>query len=96
MVSIYQMILVLSVATVVPAAAHDCANPEALGTSRTVAIGDAPELGLKSYPQTLALDDHEVVLTFDDGPAPTGQRFCNNGVALSFVPDGEPLPPLRG
>ncbi|MGH8435879.1 MAG: peptide-methionine (R)-S-oxide reductase MsrB [Pseudomonas sp.] len=33
---------------------------------------------------------------FDDGPPPRGERWCNNGVALRFIPREESLPALRG
>lgn len=33
---------------------------------------------------------------FNDGPKPIGQRWCNNGVALHFVEQSQPLPELRG
>jgi peptide-methionine (R)-S-oxide reductase len=32
---------------------------------------------------------------FADGPPPRGERWCNNGLALLFVPEGQALPRLR-
>jgi peptidoglycan-N-acetylglucosamine deacetylase len=56
-----------------PASAADCpGHPEALGTSRTLVVDprEHPRIGTMQYPETLPLEDHEVVLTFDDGPLP--------------------------
>lgn len=55
-----------------PGFAGECANPNALGTSRTLVIetGAHPRLGAMQYLETLPLADREVVLTFDDGPLP--------------------------
>ncbi len=57
-----------------PAAlAADCpGHPDALGTSRTLVVDprEHPRIGTMQYRETLPLKDHEVVLTFDDGPLP--------------------------
>jgi peptidoglycan/xylan/chitin deacetylase (PgdA/CDA1 family) len=56
-----------------PAAAADCpGHPDALGTSRTLVVDPQAHrrIGAMQYPETLPLQDHEVVLTFDDGPLP--------------------------
>jgi peptidoglycan/xylan/chitin deacetylase (PgdA/CDA1 family) len=51
------------------AAAAEC-GPDKLGTSRIVEVGTEGGLaiGFKTYPKEIPLADHEVILTFDDGP----------------------------
>src|SRR5882672_4014727 len=55
------------------ASAADCpGHPDAIGTSRTLVVDprEHPIIGTMQYAKTLPLGDHEVVLTFDDGPLP--------------------------
>lgn len=57
----------------VPAWAADCpGHPDAIGTSRVLVVDptEHPRIGTMQYRETLPLEDHEVVLTFDDGPLP--------------------------
>ena len=55
------------------ASAADCpGHTDALGTSRTLVVDPKqhPRIGTMQYAETLPLRDHEVALTFDDGPLP--------------------------
>ena len=65
-------VLLVSLPWISAALAAECPRKDALGTSRilTVDAATSPRVGLKSFPQTLPLEDREVVLTFDDGPWP--------------------------
>ena len=64
--------LFVSLGWTAAARAAECPRPGTLGTARVLRVDAAttPRVGLKQFPQTLPLGDHEVVLTFDDGPWP--------------------------
>ena len=51
--------------------ATEC-KPDALGVERTIAVDpkEHTKVGTMQYAETLPLADHEVVITFDDGPSP--------------------------
>lgn len=54
--------------------------PEHLGTSR-----DFKLIWPRTEYHCIRCGGHQGHV-FDDGPEPTGERWCNNGVALSFLP----------
>jgi peptidoglycan-N-acetylglucosamine deacetylase len=68
--------------------AADCpGHPDALGTSRTLVVDprEHPRIGTMQYPETLPLEDHEVVLTFDDGPLPRNSNQILDILAAQCV-----------
>ena len=79
--------LVACVSCTADARAATCPREAVLGTSRQLAVDAAatPRVGLKQYPQTLPLGDHEVVLTFDDGPSPASTQKVLAALAAQCV-----------
>jgi peptidoglycan/xylan/chitin deacetylase (PgdA/CDA1 family) len=77
----------LLMTTIAAAPAAECPRTDALGTSRVLTVDAAvtPRVGLKSFPQTLPLEDREVVLTFDDGPWPATDRKILAALAQECV-----------
>ena len=79
------------------APASNCpGHPDAIGTSRTLVVDPRahPRIGSMQYAETLPLRDHEVVLTFDDGPLPRNsnqvlQILADNCIKATFFIIGE-------
>jgi peptidoglycan/xylan/chitin deacetylase (PgdA/CDA1 family) len=77
---VVSFILFLLSGTVISIASECPGNLNALGTSRVIVVDpvEHPRVGTLQYQETLPLNDHEVVLTFDDGPlAPYTTRILD-------------------
>lgn len=71
-----------------PALAQSCpGNPDAIGTSRTITVDPSvlPQIGTMQYEASLPLQDHEVVITFDDGPLPPNTGRILDTLAANCV-----------
>jgi peptidoglycan/xylan/chitin deacetylase (PgdA/CDA1 family) len=73
-----------------------CANPNAMGVSRVVEIdtGGGPGFGSQHFKNYDFLRDHEVALTFDDGPWPSNTQAVLKALAdqclrATFFPIGK-------
>ncbi|MEJ2376693.1 MAG: polysaccharide deacetylase family protein [Pseudolabrys sp.] len=69
------------------AAATCPGHPDALGTERvlTISPSEFQAIGSNDYKQELPLKDHEVVLTFDDGPIPPYTNSVLDTLAANCV-----------
>jgi len=76
--------------------ADSCTNRDAMGVARVVEIDTqgGPGFGLENFKSNDFLGDHEVVLTFDDGPWPNNtpsvlKALADQCVKATFFPVGQ-------
>jgi peptidoglycan-N-acetylglucosamine deacetylase len=87
-----RLLLVVSVASGIalasPSYAEECpGNPAAIGMRRLVSVDQTAvrQVGTVQYAQTLPLRDHEIVLSFDDGPSPLTTEKVLDALAVECV-----------
>lgn len=70
--------------------ASDCGWPSFFEPVRKDAVKyhEDHSFGMDRIEVTCARCDSHLGHIFDDGPPPTGKRFCMNSVSLDFLPDG--------
>ncbi len=80
-------LIVLALTTSAGIAGRCPGNPHAIGTSRVIAVNPATlhRVGTLQYPQTLPLRDHEIVLSFDDGPLSPSTNKVLDALAAECV-----------
>lgn len=69
--------------------ASDCGWPSFFEPSRTTSVRYQPDTshGLNRIEVLCGRCDSHLGHVFDDGPPPTGKRFCMNSIILDFVPE---------